>query len=265
MTNQVNEWVVGAVIAHGSQAEVFHVFSRTGSMQGAMKAFRGAEAKESYLREVLALSKQVAGIPVLLDRRDEEQWLVTEYFALGSVESALNVYRNNPVLAILAFSSLVKAVCSLHEAGLCHGDLSTPNILVRNYVTLVLGDFGYSQSHGPRAVFSPNRFVYSRELPDAASFDIFCLGQVLWRMVTGSRWTIKYWGVQWEQLFADDVRKSGVSDALIEICRPCLFGDHYGQRPTARQLHELVLRTYLLLGASDRSERCDVLLRGDAR
>jgi serine/threonine protein kinase len=170
---------------------------------GALKVFknRGPEEDEMVGRlrnEIASLSKGRTGLPLLLDSKVEERWLVTEFFPEGTLEHHINKYRGNALRALRAFRSLVETVSSLHKDGLVHRDIKPANVFIRNEDELVLGDFGIvfipdeaerltvtNERVGPRD-YMPQWGDLGGRLEDVRpNYDVYMLGKLLWCMVSG--------------------------------------------------------------------------------
>jgi serine/threonine protein kinase len=176
----------------------------TPSDLGAMKKFKirdegGAQqAMQRLQQEVEILKQGRPGLPKLLEHNVEDRWIVTEYFQSGTVEDNLALYQGNPVLALLAFQSLVDTVAKLHEEGIVHRDIKPANVFVRDDKRLVLGDFGIvyvpdlparltrtQERVGPRDFMPPWADVGERLDEVTDRFDVYALGKLLWCMVSG--------------------------------------------------------------------------------
>lgn len=172
---------------------------------GAMKEFKLRDDEEQSLRrlqqEIEVLQENRPGLPRLLGANINERWMVTEYFADGTLEDHLSEYKGNPALALAGFRSIVNTVAQLHKEGIVHRDIKPANIFIGKSRELVLGDFGL--------VFVPNRppriTAYQGETVGAGdfippptwrgmgvrlenvntNFDVYMLGKVLWCMVSG--------------------------------------------------------------------------------
>jgi serine/threonine protein kinase len=167
-----------------------------------MKEFKLRNDEEQSLRrleqEINVLQENRPGLPKLLGSNVNERWMVTEYFAAGTLEDHILEYKGNPALTLKAFQSLVRTVSLLHKEGIVHRDIKPANVFVRKDHELVLGDFGL--------VFVPERqrLTFDGETVGARDFiplwgeegnrldhvkpdfDVYMLGKVLWCMVSGS-------------------------------------------------------------------------------
>jgi len=78
---------------------------------------------------------------------------------------------------------MVRALTTLHEAGLLHGDVSPSNILSR-HGRWVLADPGLVRFLGEHGICR-NRTYYPPPKVDRASHDLYAVGVLVWEMVSG--------------------------------------------------------------------------------
>lgn len=155
------------------------------------------QSKARFLQEVEALKEGGSGLPKLLDSNDQECWLVTEYFARGTLENNLSVFEGRPLEALSAFDSLLKTVARLHKAGTIHRDIKPANIFLKRDNSLVLGDFGivHQENHTTRLTVTNETVGPGDFRPPWADLagpqdvdprtDVYMLGKALWSMVSG--------------------------------------------------------------------------------
>lgn len=137
---------------------------------GAMKEFKLRDDDDQSLRrlqqEIDVLQQNRPGLPMLLGANTKERWMVTEFFANGTLEDHLLEYKGNAATALKAFRSVVNTVAQLHKEDIVHRDIKPANIFVRNKDEFVLGDFGL--------VFVPERLPritrYQGETVGASDF-----------------------------------------------------------------------------------------------
>ena len=116
----------------GTLAKAFRDYARPeeNSELGALKVFKNrgddspldpkSQEVKRLKNEIDVLKQKYPGLPKLLASSESEFWIVTEYFRTGSLEKQIGKYKNNPLLALTAFRSLVKTVTLLHDEGLVH-------------------------------------------------------------------------------------------------------------------------------------------------
>lgn len=172
---------------------------------GALKVFDktrrgGAAAAERLEREILLLEQKRPGLPELLDSNKGEHWIVTEFFAGGTLEKHPLKYKGQAATALRAFRSLVETVASaLHKDKIVHRDIKPANVFIGSDGTLIPGDLGiaYVPDQAPRMTHEGERvgpWEYMPQWADSGarfdkvepSFDVYMLGKLLWCMVAGS-------------------------------------------------------------------------------
>lgn len=187
-----------------------YLLRESGECCGALKVIHEAARKEPkalerFRREVEALtSLNRAHLIRIVDASADEGWFVTPYYRDGTLARHLGDFAGKPVDALRAFVPLVDGVAALHRAGLVHRDIKPENIFLSD-AGLVLGDFGivYFEDGLRTRVSDRYENVGSRDwMPGWAmgmrvdeirpSFDVFCLGKVLWAMVSG-RTKMRLW------------------------------------------------------------------------
>jgi serine/threonine protein kinase len=172
---------------------------------GAMKVFKLREAGvqgeqqagERLKSEIAILQQRRSGLPELLDSNEAEGWIVTEFFAEGTLEDRLARYGGKAALAVKTLRSLVETVAHLHKDGIVHRDIKPANVFVREG-QLVLGDFGivYVPNQGDRVTRTNERVGPRDYMPQwgdlgdrleevRPNFDVYMLGKLLWCMVAG--------------------------------------------------------------------------------
>jgi serine/threonine protein kinase len=105
----------------------------------------GSKESEAIVRlknEITALSRDLPGLPKLLDSNEGERWIVSEYFPERTLEHHPRKYKGKVASALKAFRSLVQTVAMLHKEGYVHRDIKPANVFVRKDDELVPGDFG---------------------------------------------------------------------------------------------------------------------------
>ena len=164
------------------------------------------KSKERMKEEVNALSKvDHPNILKIIDQKLEDGWFVSEYHPGGTLWNHKDRYEGNLVSALEAFRPLVKGVSELHAAKLVHRDIKPHNVFIAEDNRLVLGDLGIVFFDDPARTRVTDSYenVGSRDwMPGWAmgmkvdeirpSFDVFCLGKLLWFMISG-RSLLRLW------------------------------------------------------------------------
>lgn len=159
------------------------------------------KAQQRMESEVEALQKiDHPNIVKLIDQKLEENWFVMEYFPKGPLEKYPSLFKGNTLGALTAFRQLLDGVDQLHSLNRVHRDIKPANVFVAEDGRLVLGDMGLvfftDESHtrvsenyenvGSRDWMPPWAYGQGLKLEDIhPTFDLFCLGKLLWVMVSG--------------------------------------------------------------------------------
>lgn len=156
------------------------------------------EAIERLKNEISLLQAGLVGVPKLLDHSQDERWIVTEFFAGGTLKNHPLKFRGKAFLALKAFCSLLPGVASLHKMGSVHRDIKPANVFIRSDDELVLGDLGIAylsneaarvtatgERVGPRDYMPPWAHMGSRQESVKPATDIYMLGKLLWSMIDG--------------------------------------------------------------------------------
>ncbi len=178
--------------------------------QGALKVLhKPKEAKEAkgadrvqdrIKREIKAMAAiSHPNLLEILDTDRDSRWFVSKFYPKGSLDKHLNAYVGEFPRALRAFRPLVEAVSELHKKGFVHRDIKPQNVFMGGNEDLVLGDFGlvfftddsYTKisktwENVGRGDWMPAWAMSSRIEEIEPSFDVFCLGKLLWSMVSGS-------------------------------------------------------------------------------
>jgi len=160
------------------------------------------EKAQARIRHEIEAIKSV-GHPNLIHIIDSDAdftWYVTDFYSKGTLTKNIGNFRGNIALTLSTFIPLVEAVIRLHKSGLVHRDIKPDNIFIDTEDNLILGDFGliYYSDHKRTRISETLENVGSRDwMPIWAqgafidqikpTFDIFCLGKVLWSMISGKR------------------------------------------------------------------------------
>lgn len=134
----------------------------------------------------------------LLDSDAEEGWLVTEFHRRGALDQNLSLFKNRPLEALRAFRDLIEGVAEIHRGKILHRDIRGANIFVADDGRLIVGDMGLvleiegqqtrltNTGENVGAGFAmPPSLVNVKIGEFLPAFDVYCLGKVLWSMVSG--------------------------------------------------------------------------------
>jgi serine/threonine protein kinase len=223
-------------------ADAMWSYSRPDSLSelGAMKVFKIREdsseqqALDRLKQEFEVLKQNRPGLPKLLDSNESERWIVTEFFANGTLEDNILRYKGKPALALKALLSLVNTVAQLHDEGIVHRDIKPANVFVKQDDELVLGDFGIvflpdqparltrtNESVGPHDYMPPWADIGGRLEKVDCNFDVYMLGKLLWCMVSGRLVLRREWFRQPQNdisvIFRDDPHAYMIN-TILEKC-----------------------------------------------
>jgi serine/threonine protein kinase len=180
--------------------------------------------------------------------------MVTEYFPNGTLEKSPFRYKDQPILALRAFRSLVETVAnSLHKDGIVHRDIKPANVFIGDDGSLIPGDFGIAYVPGlaERVTLTHERvgpWDYMPQWADSGdrldevepNFDVYMLGKLLWCMVAGRlRLPREYHrrpGFDLTTIFPDNRNMSLINSILDR----CLVDDPQRCLPSAADLLEVI-------------------------
>jgi serine/threonine protein kinase len=175
---------------------------------GALKVLHPAENQDEYKKqlgrmkyEVDALSKMThPNVARIFDANLDQHWFVMDYFSDKTLTDHMRRFTGDLFRALTAIRPLVEGVAEIHRNKLVHRDIKPENVFVSASRGLVLADFGlvfFTEDNRSR-VSETYENVGSRDwMPGWAmgmlvedirpSFDVFCLGKLLWSMASGKR------------------------------------------------------------------------------
>lgn len=197
-------WEIQEGIDEGGMGQVFLVkHSETGQI-GAMKRLKNANRIARFRDEVEALKRiSHPGVIQVLDYQTETEpfYAVFSYEPGGSLESLSKEELLSIPLAqrISLFEQVCDAIHAAHECGMIHRDIKPDNILLsEDRRTAKVCDFGLvyfedgerhtmtNEQVGSR-FFMPPEFEDGRAESVTKESDIYCLGKLLYYMLTGVR------------------------------------------------------------------------------
>lgn len=192
-------------IARSSRSEVYVAYSSELERNVAVKVLRvgpqiaddGDEQRFERERHLLTQIRHPAIIDIYdWGHGDEFRYIVTEYFASGSLELRI---RNLMTVrdSIDIFLQVCGALVAVHTAGMCHRDLKPANVMMRPDGRIVLIDFGLAKNvdsgtlltnigeiRGSPYYISPEQAEGS---PVDQRSDLYSLGVMFYEMLTGQR------------------------------------------------------------------------------
>jgi len=174
--------------------------------QGALKVLHKPEdardserAEERIMKEMKAMDDlDHPNLLRIIDYNPDEKWFVSQFHPKGSLSKKRNQFAGNVVGALKALRPIVEGVSEIHERGWVHRDIKPENVFIDLSNNLVLGDFGLiffsDDRHTRLSGILEN--VGSRDWMPAwamgmriedikPAFDVFCLGKLLWAMISG--------------------------------------------------------------------------------
>jgi serine/threonine protein kinase len=205
-------------IQDNKKVELFFKFFREAVVQlirmedpmnhGALKVLhkledaRDADQAEARIKKEIEAMFKVshANLLKILDYdRDSFKWFVSEYHSKGTLLKNKGRVIGDFIGALRSFRPLVEGASELHKNDIVHRDIKPENVFIDSKDNLVLGDFGlvfFSDEQHTR-VSGTFENVGSRDWMPAwamgmriedikPSFDVFCLGKVLWAMVSNT-------------------------------------------------------------------------------
>ncbi|XP_028002142.2 serine/threonine-protein kinase MARK2-like [Eptesicus fuscus] len=191
----IGDYLLLDTIGKGWFAEVWlarHLLTRA---QVVVKAIR-RQGISRYFQEVHCFKKlnhpNITKLFEVIATKDKF-FLVMEHVSGGDLLEYLENYgQMNEGEARTVFRQVVSAVQYCHQRGIVHRDLKPDNILVDSDMTVKLADFGFSRevSNDKQSTFC-GTICYSapeilqRHTYDGRKTDVWSLGVVLYRMLTG--------------------------------------------------------------------------------
>lgn len=164
------------------------------------KDARDPELAEARIKEEIETMSKLSHpnlLKILDYDRDSFKWFVSEYHPKGTLVKNKDRFTGNFIEALRAFRPLVEGVSELHKANLVHRDIKPKNVFLDSSNNLVLGDFGlvFSIYEERTRISDMWENVGSRDwMPSWAmgirieeikpTFDVFCLGKLLWALVS---------------------------------------------------------------------------------
>lgn len=191
-------------LGESSRAIVYLAHSASLSRYVALKISRPAasgnpEESQTFAREYAAIS--AVRHPAVVEIYDYgfhagREFIAMEYFPCGDLKTRL--LQPITLTESLEYAERIcSALVVIHAAGLIHGDLKPPNVMLRPDGSIVLIDFGLAKGvpsadqstaagvlRGSPYYMSPEQ---AQGLPLDARSDLYSVGVMLFEMLTGSR------------------------------------------------------------------------------
>lgn len=257
-----------ADLGSGGFADVYAYDQRLPRRRVAVKVLRSADASgaaaAAFLAEANAMAKldhpNVVAVHSAGVAADGRPYLVMPYFAGGTLATRL---ADGPlgVAEVLRIGvGLGAAVETAHRNGLLHRDIKPANVLLNQYGTASLADFGLvgspedGEAAGLSVPWSAPEIIYGQAHPSVLS-DVYALAATLWTLLAGAA---PYEAVDDERLSALVSRirqgalprlpRDDVPAGLESLLRRGLDRDPGRRPPTALALAEGLREVQLGLG-----------------
>jgi serine/threonine protein kinase len=183
-------------LGHGAYGEVWSAVSRNSGVKVAIKFYtrRGGRDWSSLAREVEKLRYLFSDRYVVqlleVGWESDPPYYVMEYMENGSLEDLL---RRGPLPvneAVAYFREVAVALVHAHNKGILHCDLKPANILLDQDRRPRLADFGQSRLTNEMSPALGTLYYMAPEQADLtatpdARWDVYALGAVVYRMLTG--------------------------------------------------------------------------------
>lgn len=173
--------------------------------------------------------------------RDGRRFVVMEYCPGGSLADRVRTSRSSAADTLRTGVRLASAIAAAHAEGVLHGDVKPANVLVNNYGTPALTDFGISSAIELPIAMPQNRVDNSAESastsvgysvpwappevlgddphPDVRS-DVFSLAASLWTLATGR-----------SPFVSPDAQKNSTIEIMDRILAGAISDPEAGQLP----------------------------------
>jgi tRNA A-37 threonylcarbamoyl transferase component Bud32/CheY-like chemotaxis protein len=193
-------------LAVGGSSSVFLAEDIRTGQQRVLKIFRqvpdvveGSTTFDRFLREYeLVAHLNHPNIARIHDLgvADDHLYLAMEFFAGGDLRSRMRERLEWPV-ALNYLRQMAAALGALHEVGVLHRDVKPGNLLLRDDGTLAFIDFGLARQlrlesdiTGAGTIFGTPHYMSPEQghgLPLDERSDLYCLGVILYEMLTGEK------------------------------------------------------------------------------
>lgn len=197
MESSIGPYSIQRLINQGGQGQVYLGYDRRLHRQVAIKVHQ-LPASRRARRRVLEEARRVAGIqsPRVVQIYDVVQSsdylaMVMEYVPGCDLEDFLFAARPTLASVVTVASDLAVALAASRQQGLVHGDIKAANVLVTPEGRVKLTDFGIARTAGTGgdAISAGSLSAVAPEQLSGRAVDIrtdlFSLGRLLYRMLTG--------------------------------------------------------------------------------
>ena len=191
-------YVLENFLGSGAYGEVWRATDQKTGRKVAVKFYTQRSASD-----VQQLAQEVEKLVVLSADRYVVQLLdvgwnaqppyyVMDYIDQGSLEDRLNeTHLLEPEDAVELFTEIAQGMMHLHGKGILHCDLKPANILLDEDGKPRVADFGQSRLSNDRSAALGTLYYMAPEQADLsaspdARWDVYALGAILYRMLTGS-------------------------------------------------------------------------------
>jgi serine/threonine protein kinase len=133
----------------------------------------------------------------ILDVDPQREWFVSQFYTRGTLSNNKEIFTGDLVKSLNAFRPLAEAVAQLYQNKIVHRDIKPQNVFLDVDGRLILGDFGLvyfaDQQHTRISETFENvgshdwmpGWAMGMKIEDIKpTFDVFCLGKLLWAMLS---------------------------------------------------------------------------------
>ncbi|MAU01573.1 MAG: hypothetical protein CL608_30920 [Anaerolineaceae bacterium] len=205
MQRGIKGYELGDKLGEGAFGSVFKAFQKGVGREVAIKIIHAKYANQpQFIRRFEAEAQIVARlehphIVPLYDywREPDGAYLVMRWLRGGNLQAVLEKEPLGLETAVTILTQIANALNTAHRQGIIHRDVKPANILLDNDGNAYLSDFGIARDTaanmhltlsdelvGSPAYISPEQLLGENVTPAA---DVYCLGLVLYTMLTGSR------------------------------------------------------------------------------
>ncbi|MGD0552771.1 MAG: protein kinase family protein [Sedimentisphaerales bacterium] len=240
-------------------------------------------AKERIKHEIAAMRQNLhPNLIELVDSDPDSEWFISKFYPGGTLTKKLDTFKGDFLSVLKAFRPVVEGVAKLHKEGYVHRDIKPENIFIGAKNELILGDFGLVFFDDPQhtRISETYQNVGSRDWMPAwamgmriegikPTFDVFCLGKILWAMTSG-RPVLRLWYFRDDEF---DVEQIFPQSSTIKFANPlferCIVEREKSCLPDAGALLNEIDKTISVIehGAEHLdlavNRKCKVCGRGD--